>query len=108
MGHDFVSRLTHASQGDTPMWFRSALGLLSSRTPHTQNRHSPKRRPPTRRRMRLEPLEDRCLLSLSVAGDYAMDHQPTDIVAADFNRDGRPDLATLNADYSVSLLLAEG
>jgi hypothetical protein len=57
------------------------------------------------RRSRFEALEDRCLLSLTPAVSYPVGTAPQAIVAADFNNDGRLDLATANAaDKSVSVL----
>ncbi len=58
------------------------------------------------RRSRFESLEDRCLLSLTPAGSYPVGTGPQAIVAADFNNDGRLDLATANFNgHTVSVLL---
>jgi FG-GAP-like repeat len=71
-------------------------------------------RRPTRRtspasRPCLEVLEDRCLLSFSPAVSYAAGASPLAVVTADFNHDGRLDLATANAgDNTVSVLLGNG
>ena len=90
------------------MWFRPLLASLTfrgSRIP--ARRREPK---PTRRRAayrpQLEVLEDRRLLSLTVAGDFAPGDSPADIVVADLNRDGRPDLAAVDyAGRNASVLL---
>ena len=62
-----------------------------------------------RTRLFFEALEDRSLLSFSPATSYRAGPNPQDVVAADFNNDGRLDLATANADSnSVSVLLDNG
>jgi hypothetical protein len=61
------------------------------------------------RRPRFEPLEDRCLLSLTAAVNYPVGIAPQAVVAGDFNNDGRLDVATANhGGGSVSLLLGNG
>lgn len=60
------------------------------------------------RRLLLESLEGRRLLAFDLAVNYTVDANPTSIVAADFNGDGRGDLATANSSVSrssVSVLL---
>jgi hypothetical protein len=58
------------------------------------------------RRSRFEALENRCLLSLTPAVGYSVGTDPQAIVAADFNNDGRLDLATANTvGNTVSVLL---
>ncbi len=60
------------------------------------------------RRLLLESLEGRRLLAFDLALNYAVDARPTSIVTADFNGDGRSDLATANSGVShgsVSVLL---
>src|SRR5262245_38397769 len=58
------------------------------------------------RRPRFEVLDERCLLSLTTPVDYSVGTTPQAVVAADFNNDGRLDLATANASSSnVSVLL---
>jgi len=47
----------------------------------------------------LEALESRRLLSFAPAVNYAVGTQPQDVVTADFNNDGRLDLATGNATF---------
>src|SRR5262245_3831702 len=54
----------------------------------------------------LEQLEDRCVLSFSPAVSYPVGTNPQVVVTADFNNDGRLDLATANyGDNTVSVLL---
>src|SRR5262245_31781338 len=61
---------------------------------------------PTGRQASFETLEDRCLLSLTPALNCAVGSRPQAIVTADFNNDGRLDLATANRDSdNVSMLL---
>src|SRR5262245_52523423 len=56
-----------------------------------------------------EPLETRQLLSFSPAASIPVGANPQDVVTADFNHDGRLDLATANFDSdSVSVLLGNG
>jgi hypothetical protein len=58
------------------------------------------------RRAAMEPLEGRRLLSLAAAVNYPVAEQPNAIIKADFNGDGRADLATANVTGdSVSVLL---
>ena len=56
-----------------------------------------------------EVLEDRRLLSFAPAVDYASGTNPQEIVAADFNNDGRLDLVVANPTAnSVNVLLGNG
>lgn len=80
------------------MSFKNPYKLLTS----TSSRSKPPRRRPTASRPCVEALEDRCLLSFVVAGDYLAGDRPSDMVAADFNEDGRADLAVA-ADQGVSI-----
>ncbi len=83
------------------MWFRSALDVLSSRiTPQSRRR-------PIKRRLKLQPLEERRLLTLNPAVNYNVGASPLDVVAGDFNGDGKTDLATINASH-LSLVLGNG
>ena len=60
------------------------------------------------RRPRFETFEDRCLLSLTPGLSYSVGTEPQAVVAADFNNDGRLDLATANTgDNTVSVLLGD-
>src|SRR5262245_51615412 len=57
-------------------------------------------------RLHVEALDDRCLPSFSPATSFPAGPNPRDVVTADFNNDGRLDLATANVDSnSVSVLL---
>jgi hypothetical protein len=57
-------------------------------------------------RPNLEVLEDRCLLSFSPVASFPVGTNPQAVVTADFNGDGRLDLATPNyGDNTVSVLL---
>jgi hypothetical protein len=57
-------------------------------------------------RLNVEVLEDRCLLSFSPVASFTVGINPQAVVTADFNGDGRLDLATANAgDNTVSVLL---
>src|SRR5438874_12156445 len=75
---------------------------------------APTRTRPIRRtrpgsRPTLEVLEDRCLLSFSPAVVYPTGASPLAVVTADFNGDGRRDLAVANYTTTasvVSVLLA--
>src|SRR5205807_972548 len=54
----------------------------------------------------LELLEDRCLLSFSPAVSYPAGTSPQAVVTADFNGDGRLDLAVANyGSNTISVLL---
>src|SRR6266545_5673992 len=58
-------------------------------------------------RFHCEPLERRRLLSFTVAGDYLAGERPLDMVAADFNADGRADLAVANPlGYTIDVRMA--
>ena len=55
---------------------------------------------------RLESLEARQLLTFNLAVNYAVATGPQDVVTADFNGDGRLDIATANnGSHNVSVLL---
>lgn len=56
-----------------------------------------------------EALEERRLMSFSPAVNYAAGAEPQEIVSADFNNDGRPDLLVANSTAnSVNVLLGNG
>jgi Ca2+-binding RTX toxin-like protein len=81
---------------------RSALALGRGQRQH-RRRSAPRA---ATHRPNLEALEDRCLLSFSPAVSYAAGTNPQAVVTADFNGDGRLDLATVNyGDNTVSVLL---
>jgi hypothetical protein len=82
------------------MWIPNFLKSRSSTSPGRR----PTRRPAAR--LCLEPLEERCLLSFSPAVSYAAGTNPQGAVTADFNGDGRLDLAVANYNSNtVSVLL---
>jgi hypothetical protein len=61
-----------------------------------------------RTRLQIVALEDRCLPSFSQAVGYAVGAGPYEVVTADFNGDGIPDLATANySSNTVSVLLGK-
>jgi hypothetical protein len=62
----------------------------------TPTRRRPIRRRPPASRIRLESLEDRCLLSFSPAALYSAGASPRAVGVGDFNGDGRLDLAVAN------------
>src|SRR5262245_13038265 len=59
-------------------------------------------------RLNPESLEARRLLAFLAPVNYAAGPGPVAIVSADFNNDGAADLAELNFDNTVSLLLNNG
>ena len=60
-------------------------------------------------RPRLESLDERVLPNFSPVTSYAVGSQPYGVVSADFNSDGRMDLALTNGDgYYPSVLLGNG
>src|SRR5687768_10642458 len=74
-----------------------------------------RRTPRTRRAFRVEPLEDRSVPAFVTAALYPVGtgggegSSPDGIAVADFNRDGKLDVATANPGQdSVSLLLGNG
>src|SRR5687767_5842393 len=80
------------------MWYKS-----------TSNRSRTNTRRSAISRASLQTLENRQLLSVSPAMNYAVGDMPQAVVTADFNNDGRLDVATANY-YSgtVSTLLNNG
>src|SRR5262245_43020725 len=73
-------------------------GLESRRPPRRVNRGR------AARRARFETLDDRCMLSFTTPVDYPVGAVPGAVVTADFNNDGRDDVATAVGN-SVSVLL---
>src|SRR5713101_8073954 len=98
------------------MWLTSFLDRLRSR-PNlwdgfqirpTQRRRRTNNRRTTTARLRLEALEDRCLLNFGPAVNYpVVVSYPQDMVVCDFNADGKADLVTINATQ-VSVLAGNG
>ncbi len=87
------------------MWFKNFLKSLTSTSSHRRQA----RRPLSPARLHLEMLEDRSLPSFSMPVDYGAGLAAQAVVSADFNGDGRPDLATANLDdNTVSVLLGNG
>ena len=91
------------------MSFRTLFGSLDRRispSPARKRGQIAAGRHTATRRLRFESLEDRRLLSFSAAVDYPVGLNPQAVVAADFNGDGRLDLAVVNFSSSnVSVLL---
>lgn len=96
------------------MLVRSSIDALKARF----TRRPTRRRPPLRggvrraaglaRPLHVESLEDRCLMALDAVATYATGDYPMSVVAADFNGDGKPDLAAANHDSgNVSVLLGK-
>ncbi len=73
-----------------------------------QARRVSARRGPVARRCLLEALEERTLLSFSPAVSYPAGTAPASVVKADFNGDGRLDLAAGTSGNSVNILLGDG
>jgi hypothetical protein len=86
----------------------SRLFPFSIGTFSRDNAYSPAVRLPNRRRLLLEGLEQRQLLTFAAAVDYPVGSNPQAIVSADFNNDGRLDLATANSGNNfVTVLLCD-
>src|SRR5688572_11749728 len=87
-----------------PHW----LSSRSSRRPAGPGRPAaaPRRARPFR--PTFESLCDRCLPSFSPVTAYAAGADPRSVVSADFDLDGRLDLALANSDHSPSVLLGNG
>ncbi len=86
-------------------WLRSLRPALA---PHRAGRKNRRRSPRTAtHRPRPEVLEDRCLLSLNPAVNYAVAGGPLDAVVGDFDGDGKANLVTVNAT-DVSVLPGNG
>jgi hypothetical protein len=86
-------------------WLQNIRSALAPGRGHRQRQRRGSLRAATHR-LNLEALEDRCLLSFSPATSYPVGPTPQALVSADFNNDGRLDLATANAgDNTVSMLL---
>src|SRR5262245_2835567 len=97
--------------GERSMSFHSWLqSLCSNLAPGRSQRQRPRRNSarPAAYRPRFEALEDRLTLSFSPATSFPVGLKPQAVVTADFNNDGRLDLATANAGgNTVSVLLGD-
>src|SRR5262249_44988014 len=89
---------------EIPMWSRNVLKSRNS----TPSGRRPTRRPASL--VRLEPLEDRTVPSFASTVDYPVAGGVWDVVTADFNGDGRLDVATSAgvSDPKISVLLGNG
>src|SRR5262245_8872853 len=88
--------------------FRNSSQSPSFPKPARRGKRAAPRRPETRRLL-LESLEDRCLLTFAPAATYPVGMYPQAIVSADFNNDMIQDLAVANySDSSVGVLLGNG
>src|SRR5262249_26467258 len=110
MCHHCIADQLRMGEPTVPLhsWLRNIRSALA---PPRDQRHP--RRPHSVRaatqRLNVEVLEDRALPSLSYAGSFPVGNLPQAVVTADFNNDGRLDLATANYyDGDVSVLLADG
>src|SRR5262245_21121767 len=98
--------------GERTMSFHSWLQDLRSALAQRQGQRHRGRQGSHRaatHRPSLEVLEDRCVPAFLAPVDYAVGPYPYAVVTADFNGDGRLDLATANWDRNyVSVLLGNG
>jgi hypothetical protein len=86
-------------------WVQKVRSLLASSRGQRHHGRRPSLQAATHRPY-LEVLEDRCLPSFSPATSYSVGTGPNAVVTADFNNDGRLDLATANFDDdTLSVLL---
>ena len=46
--------------------------------------------------------------SFNLAGNFNAGYEPKDVISADFNNDGKADLAVANRNYNVNVLLGDG
>src|SRR4029079_16552927 len=107
-----------------PPWGRSSLFFLSRRLhlmalstlPRLLKKSRPLSRSAQQRKLTLEALEDRVVLSFAPPVTFPVGVLPRSVTVADFNHDGRPDLAVVNQassstptpQSSVSVLLGNG
>ena len=89
-----------------PSWL-DGLNTRFTGRPKVTNRGVVKCGRSRRRRLLLEVLEARRLLSLTPAVNYAVGDVPVDLVVGDFSGDGTADLGSINATQ-LSLLLGNG
>jgi hypothetical protein len=89
-------------------WLKNLRSALAPRRGQRHRGRQGSRRAATHR-PNLEALEDRCLLSFSPVTSFPVGIGPQAVVTADFDNDGRLDLATMNTGgNSVSVLLGDG
>src|SRR4051812_31412464 len=89
-------------------WLRYLLLALAPCRGHRQHARRGSHRAATLR-PNLEVLEDRLTPSFSPATSFPVGPNPQAVVTADFNNDGRLDLATANPGANtVSVLLGDG
>src|SRR5262245_22209293 len=105
-----------------PPWGRSSLVFLSrrvclmalSRLYRLLKKSRPLSRSAQQRKLTLEALEDRTVLSFAPPVTFPVGVQPSEVTVADFNNDGKPDLAVANLGSfssfkaSLSVLLGNG
>src|SRR5262245_55119788 len=107
-----MSRHCNADHRRFLMWFQSWINSIHWSTQSRRSRRNARssdRRARQTRRLLVEGLEDRRLLTFLPAMDYPAGPNPQAIVSADFNNDGALDLVTANpGSHSVSVLLGDG
>ncbi|MBA3480729.1 MAG: hypothetical protein H0T51_02840 [Pirellulales bacterium] len=89
------------------MWLRFALDLLTSRAPDRQKRRGPARRRPTSRPMRLEALEDRCLLTAFTVTNL-LDSGPDSLRAAVEAANANPGADVIDFATTGTIALTSG
>src|SRR5262245_2397489 len=92
-------------------WLQNLRSALASRRGQRHHRRRGPRRAATHR-LHVEALEDRSVPAFIAPVDYTVGAYPIGMQAGDFNGDGIPDVATVNAasgdNSSVSVLLSNG
>jgi hypothetical protein len=89
-------------------WLHNLRSGLAARRRQRDHARRGSKRTPTHRPS-LEALEGRLTPSFSPATSFSVGPNPQAVVTADFNNDGRLDLATANyGDGTVSVLLGDG
>ncbi len=87
-------------------WLRNLQSFCHLDTTTWKSRRAARSAPAKRARLQLETLEDRIVPSFSPVASYSAGANPQAVRTADFNGDGRLDLAVANnGDDSVSVLL---
>lgn len=88
-------------------WLRNLQSFCRLGTTTRKSRRAARREPSNPLRLHLEALEDRLTPSFSPATSFPVGPNPQAVVSADFNGDGRLDLASANPG-TVSVLLGDG